>query len=379
MFLIAQLPLADLRILAPDQRGRLETPDWTKVDPGPAFVRGFGRMSARNLSSLGMPGERAFADFDQAARFRADPVYTQPGWSTSIRVKPWFRRLYFDGHMAGRFEFGFMVADEAAAAGLRTGERYDVALVAAWLEALPILVRGPDIPGQVTNLSSAGNLLAQAYVAATTRRDAMFANPVNEVCARDVSVGPLSIHIRVPADRLADPGRAVRTVEGEGATRLFIATAKGSPRRNTVLVQASGAGVLDEAPQERAVRILFSHLNALIFALSQAEASGAQSGRAHGRAAVLAQIDAAMARLARFRLQPADGGDALIAAAFRAFGTAYAGRIEDLRGQLEALAEQLKAPTLADKAGGYLKGLVDLALTTGVKTAVEAGLKGAGA
>jgi hypothetical protein len=96
MFIVAQFPLADLRSFTSSARSRLSVPDWTKDDPGNVFVRGFGRVAARNLSSFGIAGERAFADFDQAARFKQRIDYLQPGWRQHILIEPWFRRFYFD-------------------------------------------------------------------------------------------------------------------------------------------------------------------------------------------------------------------------------------------------------------------------------------------
>jgi hypothetical protein len=54
MFIIAQLPLADFRPLIKGGKGRLTVPDWTSDNLESGFVRGFGRISPRNGSGLGL-------------------------------------------------------------------------------------------------------------------------------------------------------------------------------------------------------------------------------------------------------------------------------------------------------------------------------------
>jgi hypothetical protein len=103
MFIIAQLPLADFRPLINGGKGRLTVPDWPSDNLDSGFIRGFGKISARNASSLGLGGEHAFADFNNALRI--DRVqYQQPGWNRPLPIALWFRRLYYDGQMAGRFD-----------------------------------------------------------------------------------------------------------------------------------------------------------------------------------------------------------------------------------------------------------------------------------
>ena len=113
MFILVQLPLADLRPMIPGELGRVDGPDWTADDPGLSFVRGFGKMATRNSKGFGLFGERAFADFNHAARLRETLHYRQEGWPVSARVELRFRRLYFDGKLAGRFEYGFFIPDES--------------------------------------------------------------------------------------------------------------------------------------------------------------------------------------------------------------------------------------------------------------------------
>jgi hypothetical protein len=94
MFVVAQFPIADLRSLDPDARGRLGIPDWNADDPGECFVRGFGDIYPRNSGGMErLHGERAFADFNRAARYRSVIEYRQPDWPKPLAITPWFRRV----------------------------------------------------------------------------------------------------------------------------------------------------------------------------------------------------------------------------------------------------------------------------------------------
>lgn len=96
MFIIAQLPLADLRPLIKGGKGHLAVPDWASENLDSGFVRGFGKISPRNGSSLGLGGERSFADINNALRFNRIE-YRQEGWTRALPIALWFRRLYYDG------------------------------------------------------------------------------------------------------------------------------------------------------------------------------------------------------------------------------------------------------------------------------------------
>lgn len=111
MFIIAQFPLADFRPLIKGEKGRLSVPDWSSDNLDSGFIRGFGKISARNGSALGLGGERSFADVNNALRI--DPVeFWQQGWNRPLPIALWFRRLYYDGQIAGRFEVGLMVPED---------------------------------------------------------------------------------------------------------------------------------------------------------------------------------------------------------------------------------------------------------------------------
>lgn len=378
MFIVAEMPLADLRSFTPRARSRLDVPDWTKDDLGNVFMRGFGRVALRNLSGLGLVGERIVADFDQAARFRSALVYMQPGWEQSIPIKPWFRRFYFDGVCAGRFEFGFLVQDDDEAVVFKEGvtSSYDSREIAGQIEGIPLLVRGPDLPEQEVLLAEACEPLGMAYLGATTRRAVLRELPLAETFAREVAVGPLSVHLRIANGRPIRSSRDCRQIASGPGMGLFVTTAKGSARRNGVVVQLSNSPSLEEGAGERAARVLFSHLNALIFSLDRAlvlEKSGEASFR---RAALLQAIKDGIRRLRNFApTGPMSDTDGDFSVAVQTFAMAYEGRIDQLVGRLQGLADELSKPRTVRRVIAYLQSLVELAITTGAKAAAETAMK----
>lgn len=378
MFLIVQLPLADLRGLSGRPPSRLRDPDWMSVDPPGGFLRGFGPVRGRNQPSLGLGGERFHADFNRAVRFRGDAVYRQPDWPQPLPITPWFRRFYFDGALCGRFEFGFVIDDVLEGRVLRGGgSAVDPRAVAATLCTLPVSVRAPGLPDGPLPIHRAGTALATAYLAATTPNAALPSNPPGDAAGRLVTVGPPLVHARFTWARVPEVGRDGCAVAGPGLGVTLTQWRDPSPG-GAVVVQRSASGALDEPAAERAVRVVFAHLNAMVFALTQCRARTGEGGLS--REALRPTLRAAVARLRDFVPSgPGDGTDRDFAEALRTFGRAHEGRLAQLTAQLETLADSLDKPTTLERVLGFLQGLLELALTTGVKTVVETQAKKAGA
>jgi hypothetical protein len=380
LFIIVQFPLADLRALTLDAMGRLAIPDWNADDPGERFVRGFGEVYPRNSGGMErLHGERAFADFNQAARYRATIEYHQSDWPKPLRITPWFRRFYFDGVLAGRFEFGFHVPDQAEyevfVAGARNG--YDIVEVARTIAGVPLLVRGLDLPPEELVLEQAGDALGRAYLVATTRRDALMTFPVSETYGRHVAVGPLVVLIRVSDCRPVIVGRSRRRIEVEEGSELFVTSCKTGHGRFGIIAQTSVMGALFETSPERAVRVLFGHLNAVIFAASHAaRADLGETGQA-GRDRIADLLDRTMRRLQDLS-ESADENDEEYAAALRAFGRAHAGRLDDLFATIERQSEVLRKPATSKGLIAYGKSLLDTILKKAVEVGVEKALKPGG-
>jgi hypothetical protein len=351
MFILVQFPVADLRTLVPGLVGRLPVPDWTADAPNARFVRGFGPLASRNSSAYGLVGERFFADFVQAARFRQRCVqYRQDGWRDELAISPWFRRFYFDGGISGRFEFGFLAdeADERHAIG-SSGVIVDPRELAGALAQTKLLIKAIGVPDAQTTLAQASKPLAYALLAATTRNDSLHRFPIAETEGRFVEVGPPTFHVRISNGHPMATPRDGELIQWDGR-ELFLTTVTGQERRRNVIAQESRGEAMQEGADERAIRVLFSHLNSLVFAMSKllaAQRDGAGLGKEQAANAV-AQL---MERMTQFRpTGPSNLDDADFANAIIAFARSHVGRLDALTGKLEALAEDLSKPSTTQAA-----------------------------
>src|SRR5580692_3663675 len=86
MFILISIPFGDLRPLIKGEQGRVAAPDWTSVEPQSGFVRGFGKLAARNSRSYGLLGERFFADFNNAVRLRGALDVASKGWPRPLNA-----------------------------------------------------------------------------------------------------------------------------------------------------------------------------------------------------------------------------------------------------------------------------------------------------
>jgi len=354
-------------------------PDWNADDPSDKFIRGFGRMALRRKGGhRELRGERVFADFDQVARFQGPIEYRQLGWAQSIRIEPWYRRLYFDGSIAGRFEFGFLADDLAEAALFEGGvpNGYDIAALTGAITAVPIKVSGLDLLAETAPLEDIGNALGAAYVAATTRRAELKRYPMAETFGTHVAVGNPMVAIRLSGDRPAIVGHESRRIYVPDCGTAHVAVCKSARRDIQVLVQESRFGTFDERPAERVIRVIFSHLNAFIFAASCYKGAFDMKGTGTDRKRLADLLANTMRRLGKFRPDELeDPVDRQFAESVRAFSEGHAGRLDSLLIQLEGLIVETQRPStlarIADKGGRLVKWVAEIA----VKEAVDKMIK----
>lgn len=361
MFGLLQLPFADLRCLAEDRFNRVQRPNWESDDPGECFIRGFGKMSARNATGYGLVGERSYVEFDRAVAF-PDPVrHTQEGWSEEIPFLLWFRRMYFDGAIAGRFEFGFMADPkiELAFFEANPGLGYDLAAVGRTINEAKVEVRSPDNSRVESRLDRCGAALARALLAATTTTDGLKRHPPADLEGRYLVLGPPTIHLRIPASLPVLVTDDRRLILEKGDDSLFITSAGASARRNTIAVQVSPTASRRELPVERARRVLFSHLNAMLFAYSHLV--GVSNGKeiARNRLRLRDLTEKMLKRFEDLKPDPDSSDDAEFAGAMTAFSAAHAGRIDELVDRLQALADQAAERSKSDKTFSWMKSLFE--------------------
>lgn len=367
MFIVAQLPFCDFRPLVKGQMGRLTRPDWTADNLDSGFVRGFGKISPRSSSSLGLGGERSFADVDNAVRFMERMELKQEGWNQGLQIVPWFRRLYFDGQMAGRFEFGFFI-DETFEDVIFQGRPVNPSLLAQEILSTTIKVNSVDGSQEEVRFAHSARPLGCAYISATTSSSALSNFPVAETFGTAVSVGKPMLHIRISSGRTIEMNRDRRMLNSANEPEFFITSARGSDTRNNVVVQASEHKVLEESPDERVKRVLFAHLNALLFAHAHFVSAEQTIGHPNKAAILRAAIERMIERFERFQQIGKSDKDAEFSDGMRLFAKAHAGRIDELVGKLEVLSEKLNQPTTTERAKAYFAGLYELTF----KTAVEA-------
>ncbi len=375
MFVLVQFPLVDLRLLAKDQRGRLPIPDWAADDPGRVFIRGFGAVAARNTPAKGLLGERYFADFDQAMRFREPIMYSEDGWRSPLEIHPWFRRFYFDGMISGRFEVGFIVKDSDEQAAIGDDAPFDARLVASAIGATRVTVIASEFLEQDTTLARIPESMALAYLANTTKKSALVAYPLAESAGRYLEIGAPTFHVRMSSDRAFVQDRDGQAVKW-GTNELFLTSAADGQRRRNVIVQPSPTGASQETGQERAVRVLFAHLNSLIFAVSKlvtAQKDGLPDIKIGEERDLVTKV---IARLSRFTpTGPTNDDDAVFSEAIIGFARSYDGRINELTTKLAALAAELKKPTTKESTVAYLKYIFEFILGKATETAAAAALK----
>ena len=375
MFIVVQLPLADLRPVFKNGMGRMEKPDWKSANPQDGFLRGFGRLATRNSKSFGLIGERQFADFDNAARLRQRLRFVEPNWPSAVNAELRFRRIYYDGRLAGRLEFGFFVPDdqEFHLADHRKNLNVDPRAIARAALDLPIDVMIPGLPAQRTSIGTSGEFFGQAWLAATTQNSELAAYPPGEVYGGAVAVGPALVHIRLSNDLKADVGRDRAEAEGSNGDVFF--TSSGSQaQRNNVLVQLSRGSSHGENGSERAMRVLFSHLSALTFAQSH-YLHVQDELQIKDDKILLHSVNDMIKRLEKFEITtPESSNDKDFSRAIALWSDRFSGRASELTSELSAIATAINTPNPAQKGLKWMNSIFELAIKTGVEASVNAGM-----
>ena len=158
MFIVIQFPITDLRSFSSGEPKRINTPSW----PCPSdnqYVRNLGSINLRKLGGIdNWIGESRLCKANRACRFQ--DIFPNISTDKVWKVTPKFRRFFFDGHITGKFEFGFKVDIES------DGKRLDSNALHNLIKFIfKINVRVPKNNKSFTHseLLSCGNLLANLY------------------------------------------------------------------------------------------------------------------------------------------------------------------------------------------------------------------------
>jgi hypothetical protein len=379
MFIIVQLPFADFRPIIPGKLGSLASPNWSADDPK-GFVRGFGKVSPRNSSGLGLVGEGRFADMDNAIRF-PDPIeYGEDDWSCTLSIVPWFRRLYFDGQIAGRFEIGFLIPEHYEAVVFDSGKPVTPirpAVLAQNLLSANVQINSVDGSKLSMPFARCSKQLGLAYLAASTSNIGLRSHPTSETFDSFFFVGDPLVTIRIASARQISNGRDRRYLTSHNEPALFITSGRGSEVRNNVVVQASEKGTREETGQERVTRVLFAHLNSLIFAYSRLQEAGPSIAGKSNHEILRSAAKTMIERLNAFKANTQHPSrDNSFSEGLLSFARAYAGRLDELTVKLEALAAEWNRPTRIERFSDYIKGVHDLIIKTSVEKTVDIASKG---
>lgn len=107
MLLAIQFTFADSRKFVEQDIGLLERPNWPSASPDSDFVRSFGEIKKRQNGGIsGWIGENIVCEAKRAIRFPISPSISTVLLGIPVYIKIAYRRFYFDGLAAGKFEIG---------------------------------------------------------------------------------------------------------------------------------------------------------------------------------------------------------------------------------------------------------------------------------
>lgn len=167
MFVVLQHPITDLRSFSADEPKRLDIPSW----PCPRdsqYVRNVGSINRRKLGGIeNWIGESRLCKANRACKFQdIFPITSKEnGW----KVTPKFRRFFFDGHITGKFEFGFRVDIESADKNL---DSKSLRNLIQFIFGLKIRIPSENQTFANSELLHCGKLLSQLYLRSSTANSA---------------------------------------------------------------------------------------------------------------------------------------------------------------------------------------------------------------
>ncbi len=340
------------------------------------FIRGFGKISPRTQSGLALRGERAFADCDQAVRFVERIALRQDNLKKPLFFSPWFRRLYYDGEISGRFEFGFLAADQTEEAIFRMSNEAGINPPTLGQAILTANVQINSVDGRRvdTRFVDCAEPLGLAYLSATTDNVKIASHTPKEIYGHAVKIGSPILHARISSNRYIESGRDRRLVSAKGQPDFFLTSSHNAGPRNGIIVQASRSKTLDETTEERITRVLFAHVNSIIFAHSHFSSHYQRLGL--GKKELRAIVKSMLERISRFSPAHIDSSsDNNLHNALELFSRTHEGRVDELTGKLEHLSKKLDDPSLGESIIKYLSGLHELIVKTTVETVVKTAVK----
>lgn len=271
MFISITFPVADFRNLHRENAGRLDRPAWGHADPQAMFARGFGSIHTRTKSGNGFIGENYYADCNNLVRYPGQyflkPI---PDLKRPILAYPFYRRFYFDGQMAGRFELGFR---------LNEGSIYDLEVMKGPLEysasSIAREILESELRIELTDgreftlpFSNAMNALRDGWILSSTKNSALHTFDLETVGSNYVGVGRPFVFIRAGAETRLRYERQRRMILEQEDLSLFITRSGVHNQHFDTAVMPSKMELDKETAKERLARLFYTQIRALAFAHS---------------------------------------------------------------------------------------------------------------
>jgi hypothetical protein len=378
MYISITFPVADFRNLHRENAGRLDRPAWGRTDPQAEFARGFGAIHTRTKSGNGFSGENYYADCDNLIRY-PEQIFVSPfaDFNRPILAYPFYRRFFFDGQMAGRFELGFRLNEGSLAdISITKGDaQYIASTLAKKLLDEEVRVQLVDGRELTQPFSNAMNALRDGWLLSSTKTKALSTFDISTVGANYVGVGKPFVFIRAGNQTRLAEERQKRNLLDQDDLKLFL-TRSGSQGQifDTAVIQ-SQRDLDDENANERLARLFYSQLRTLVFAhsfyLRQVEA-GLISGPRSLEPALKSLVD----RLSALEPVEDQHGDALTCEALRQI---LRSADIDVARMSREIDEQLKPGWLRRNLGGffgYFDKKADLAIEAAAGAATKQLLSG---
>lgn len=309
MFISITFPVADFRNLHRENAGRLDRPAWGRADHQARFARGLGSIHTRTKSGSGFVGENYYADCGNLIKYPSQ-YFLQPipTLKRSVLAYPVYRRFYFDGQMAGRFELGFRLNEGSINEILRTqGDvEYSVSEVARQLLQCEVRVELLDGREYTRPIPQAMSALRDGWLLSSTKTTALRTFDIETVGSKYVGVGHPFVFIRTGRETKVGQERQKRTLIEQDDLELFITRSGTHGQQFDIVATPSKADLDDETAKERLARLFYTQIRTLAFAHSFYLRQVA-AGEIEGPKALEPAIQSLLERLAN--LAPLENGE----------------------------------------------------------------------
>jgi len=188
MHVTIQIPITDIRPTADNSAPRIAAPNWGHLTKYKDFTRSFGVIEQRQRGVGAVSGEDLYVSARKAIRM-ADGFGSKPieVGDCEVLFECTFRRFFFDGEMAARFEIGFTLRRSSQRAIAEKGQKLDASAVI--LALLDVRCRIPGVEKDIA-VRDLGKHLAELWIRSTTPKAKEQAANYRYWVGRDLRKGP---------------------------------------------------------------------------------------------------------------------------------------------------------------------------------------------